>query len=351
MKTKLLETPGNWRDLKRHPLSAEYPDLPKKVGERMGAGLKEHDNIGDRRITLFEGMVLDGWQFLQSCIHENIEPKFQELVKGDPAAFVEILNDTRRHEDIKTMMLRAKKRRERVVAAKQQGQSNRAIAQAEEVSEKTIRNDLATATAEGTQLPPTVTGLDSKVRPAQQPKLIPELAQMNLSPKIIPILEAMPRGKQQDFAQHICDGMLPRAALKAVENQREAGDEDSPRNGRPSANSRPASRDGLEAYNVAKFEELDSLVRQLEKGINELVRLPGGEQFRRCTYTSGEQHEAVQRSKHLDNLKRELKCTRPHSICPYCLNKAKGCTKCSGTGWVSKITWQNAPDDVKARVG
>jgi transposase len=350
MKTQAINTPSNWRDLKRHPLSAEYPDLPpEEGGNRMRAGLKEYGNIGDRRITLFKGMVLDGWQFLQACIYENLEPKFQELVDGDPAAFVEIMNDTRRHENSETIRIRAEKRRKRVVAARQQGQSIRAIAKAENVSPATVHSDLNTPGVQGEHLREKVEGSDGKSYLASRPKLIPELAQMDLSPKIIPILEAMPRGQQLDFARYLHEGMLPRVALKAVEKQREPGD--APRNGKPSSSSRAPSCAGLEAFNIAKFEELDSLVRQLEKGIDELVRLPGGEQFLRCTHTFGEQHEAVQRSKHLDNLNRELKCTRPHAICPYCLNQAKGCTKCNGTGWVSKITWKNAPDDMKARVG
>ena len=39
MKTQAINTPSNWRDLKRHPLSAEYPDLPpEEGGNRMRAG-------------------------------------------------------------------------------------------------------------------------------------------------------------------------------------------------------------------------------------------------------------------------------------------------------------------------
>jgi transposase len=350
MNTEAINTPSNWRDLKRQPLSAEYPDLPSEEGNRMRAGLKEYGNIGDRRITLFEGMVLDGWQLLQACICENLEPKFQELVDGDPAAFVEIMNDTRRHENLETVRLRAEKRRKRVVAARQQGQSIRAIAKAENVSPATVHSDLNTPGVQGEHLPEKVEGSDGKSYSASRPKLIPELARMDLSPEIIPILEALPRGQQLNFARYIHEGMLPRAALKAVENQREPGEEGAFTNGKPRTGRAP-SRDGLEAFNIAKFEELVSLVSQLENGIDKLVRLPGGEQLLRCTYTSGEQHEAVQRSKHLDALRRELACRRPHSICPYCLNEAKGCTKCNGTGWVSKSTWKNAPDDVKARVG
>jgi hypothetical protein len=229
MKTEAINTPSNWRDLKRHPLSAEYPDLPpEEGGNRMRAGLKEYGNIGDRRITLFEGMVLDGWQFLQACIYENLEPKFQVLVDGDPAAFVEIMNDTRRHENSETIRLRAEGRRKRVVAARQQGQSLRTIAKEERISESQVRSDLKAATAQGCAVAPQdgkVIGLDGRIRPAEQPKLIPEIAQMGLSPKFVPALEAIPRGKQLDFVQYVRDGMSVHNALKAVETQREPGDD------------------------------------------------------------------------------------------------------------------------------
>jgi hypothetical protein len=219
----------NWKQLERHPLSAEYADLTPAGREQMRAGLREHGIIGDRRITLYEGKVLDGWQLYQACVDEDIEPKFQELPEGvDPVVFVEIQNDRRRHEDMDTIMRRAQARCQRVVAARQEGQSLRAIARQEEVSESQVRADLKAATAQGCAVGPPdgkVTGLDGKVRPAAQPKLIPEVAQMGLSPKFTPPLEALPRGKQQDFVRLVNGGMSVRAALKSVENLRQPGDD------------------------------------------------------------------------------------------------------------------------------
>jgi hypothetical protein len=339
----------NWKKLDRHSLSGEYPDLTPAGREQMRASLKEHGIVGDRKITLFEGKVLDGWQLYQACIEEDIEPQFQELVDGDPAAFVEILNDCRRHEDTETIRLRAEKRRERVVAARQQGQSTRAISEAEGISQTQVLRDLAASGEPPGSPDGKVTGADGKTYAAQQLKLIPEIVQMDLSPKIISILEALPRGKQLDFARYVHDGMLPRAALKEVEDQREPGEEAT--NGKPRTKGHAPSRAGLEAFNVAKFEELDSLVRQLEKGIDELVRSPGGEQLLRFTQAHGDEHKTVRRSEHLQALKRDLAGTRPHSICPWCVNKpTKGCTKCSGAGWITKTTWRDAPEEVKARL-
>ena len=331
--------------------------MPPSQRERMRADLKQYHIVGDRRITLHEGMVLDGWQLLQACIDEDIEPRFQELPKGmDPAKFVEIMNDHRRHEDVETIRFRAEKRREGVLALREHGKSERAIAEEVGTSKTQVHRDLTEAPG-GPGGPPEpqdgkVTGKDGKTYSASQPKLIPELAQMGLSPKIIPALEALPRGKQQDFARLVRGGMAVRAALKAVEDEREPGDESTPSPANPSANGRAASRSALEPFNVAKFEEQDSLIRQLEKGIDELSRMPGGELLRAFLQATGAEGQTRNLSPHLEALKRDLANTRPHRTCPYCAGQPpKHCSKCDGHRWVTQITWRDAPEDVKARIG
>jgi hypothetical protein len=188
---------------------------------------------------------------------------------------------------------------------------------------------------------------------AKQPKLTPEILALNLSPKFRRELEEerLPRGKQLDFARLCNDGVSARTALKQVLNQREPGDETVARNDRPSADDRAVSHSALEVFNIAKFKELLRLVRQLEQGIDELVRLPGGEDLWWCTRSFGDENKTVQRSEHLEALKKDLKHTRPHALCPYCAGKATpGCRGCSGAGWVTKITWDGAEDSIKERL-
>jgi hypothetical protein len=337
--------------LLRHPLSADYDDIATEEMDELMDGLKRHGIVGNRRITLYQGKVLDGWQLFYACRRSGINwpPRFQELQgdDADAAAFVEIMNDRRRHEDPKIMMRRAQKRRERVVQLREQGKSERAIAVEVGASKTQVHRDLEEASG-GPGGPPDgrVTGKDGKTYAATQPKLIPELASMGLSPKIIPELEALPRGKQLDFARLVKDGKPARAALKEVQDQREPGEEP-----QPTTNGRVASRTALQAFNIDKFEALDALVRQLEKRIDELVRLPGGEQLLRCTQAIGDEHKTVRRSEHLEALKRDLAGTRPHSLCPWCADDgAKGCSKCAGNGWVSKITWDGIEESVKERL-
>jgi len=102
---------------------------------------------------------------------------------------------------------------------------------------------------------------------------------------------------------------------------------------------------------VAKFEELDALTRALQKGIDAITREPGGEQLRRHVTPTGTEDKKINKSEHLNDLKRDLKFSRPHSVCPYCKGKATAnCKGCSGLGWVSELTWKNMADDVKARL-
>src|SRR5262249_19537260 len=102
---------------------------------------------------------------------------------------------------------------------------------------------------------------------------------------------------------------------------------------------------------LAKFAELDELVPQLRDGVDELVRLPGGQQLLRSTRTIGNDSKSVLHNPHLDDSKRDLDKTRPHLMCPYRAGKAThGCRGCNGTGWVTSITWDGAEDSIKERL-
>lgn len=131
--------PRNWKALERHPLSAEYPDILGRAWEQFVANLREHGIVGDRKVTLHDGMVIDGWQLYRGCLEAGIRPEFQPIPKGiDPEAFVETINDHRRHETQEQAMRRAEERRQRVAAARASGMSQRAIAEQEGVSQSQV---------------------------------------------------------------------------------------------------------------------------------------------------------------------------------------------------------------------
>jgi hypothetical protein len=165
--------PRYWKTLKRHPLSAEYRDLSPRERATMLDGVKEHGVIDGRKVTIHDGMVLDGWQIYQACVEAEVKPPFGKIPKGmTPERYVEIKNEARRHETLAEMEKHAEQRRARVIAGRRDGKSTRQMAEEEGVSEKTIRNDLAKPGADGSAPEPPdgkVKGRDGKEYPTGTP--------------------------------------------------------------------------------------------------------------------------------------------------------------------------------------
>lgn len=102
---------------------------------------------------------------------------------------------------------------------------------------------------------------------------------------------------------------------------------------------------------LEKYRTADSLCRQLQALVDEISRLPGGEQLCRCLQPTGTEDKKINKSEHLNGLIRDLKGTRPYSVCPYCHEKdPAGCKGCNGLGWVTRLTWNGTEDKVKGRL-
>jgi hypothetical protein len=178
-----MNQPYDWKSLERHPLSAEYKDLTGWAWEDFLEGLKEHGIVNERRVTLYQGMILDGWQLQRACVELNRRPLYQELPEGiSPEDYVAAQNEYRRHESEEALKARRKKRIERVAQARAQGQTFSQIAEQAGVGESTVRRD-AQESQEGGQAggqadgqegaqeaPQTVTGKDGKTYAASKPK-------------------------------------------------------------------------------------------------------------------------------------------------------------------------------------
>jgi len=169
-----MKTPRNWKRLKRHPLSAEYPDLGGRAREGFDQNLKKHGLVGQRKIMLHDGMVIDGWQLQLGCIKADIKPNYEilKLPQGMTLEeYVGTVNDHRRHETQEQAIKRAEERRQRVATAHASGMSQRAIAEQEGISRTQIRRDLEDSGGPGGPPEPvngTVQGLDGKVYPASK---------------------------------------------------------------------------------------------------------------------------------------------------------------------------------------
>src|SRR5262249_2106406 len=84
-------------------------------------------------------------------------------------------NDVRRHESPEAIAKRAEARRQRVQAARLQGQSTRVIAEAEQVCQTTIQQDMQRLTEQGCSVSPAeqkVTGKDGRRLPATKARSV-----------------------------------------------------------------------------------------------------------------------------------------------------------------------------------
>jgi hypothetical protein len=143
----------NWRMVERHPLSAEYKDIGKRARKLMLEGLRQYGNIDGRCVDLYEGKVIDGWQFYGCLIELDIKPTFREVVLPEGMAieeWVTIKQEARRHETQEAAMDRADKRRKRVAEMRSQGKSTREIAEEEGISNSQAQRDVD-ATKENSQ--------------------------------------------------------------------------------------------------------------------------------------------------------------------------------------------------------
>ncbi len=99
-----------------------------------------------------------------------------------------------------------------------------------------------------------------------------------------------------------------------------------------------------------KFKDATGLMAKLQSEINEIAQGPAGDQLRTCLNPEKSGDKLLMKSRHLEELKRDVRGTRPYSVCPWCQGMGDGCGKCSGTGWVSKLTWKDIPEDIKGRI-
>jgi Homeodomain-like domain len=160
--------------LERHPLSQEYPNLSGRAWERLVQNLKQNGIVGNRKIILHEGKIVDGWQLQRSCVEADIKPNYESLKLPEGMTleeYVETVNDLRRHETQEQAMKRAEDRRQRVIAARASGLSQRAIAEQEGISQRQIRRDLEDSGESGDSpelANGRVQGRDGKLYPASK---------------------------------------------------------------------------------------------------------------------------------------------------------------------------------------
>lgn len=307
----------------------EYAELfPLHEGPalwEMSDDIKKHGQ--QEPILLFQGKILDGRRRELACFRAGVEPKYKPFKGTDDEALTLVISKNlhRRHltesergfvgnsvakfregRPGKTAPIGAVSQQE---AADMVGVSRRTVQRAKQV-EDSGSPELVQAAKSGT------IALGDAVAIVYEPAEVQAAA-----------VEAVKSGKAKTVV----------AAVKQIEaTEAKILDEES--------HEVPAKL--VPVFNsLQKFQELDTLARQMQKGLDELSRLPGGEQIRMQLQPTG----SINKSPELNTIKSHLKFTRPHSVCPWCCAKGN-CSACNGVGWVSQMTWKSAADDVKARL-
>ena len=83
--------------LRRHPLSAAWPDLTSEESRAMTESMCAHGFDESQPVVRHEGMVLDGWHRYAKALQLGIEPIFTDYPGDDPAGFVIARHKARRH--------------------------------------------------------------------------------------------------------------------------------------------------------------------------------------------------------------------------------------------------------------
>lgn len=155
----MSQQPRMWKQLQRHPASAEYEDIKGEPWKALLASIKELGFDPKKPIILATDKddgdrlkIGEGWQRQRACIELGVRPTYvvisknitlEELIRRD--------NDARRHETPEQHEKRIEARRSRVAAAVEKGDSYRKVAKEEGVNVSTVHSDAkATGAAEKT---------------------------------------------------------------------------------------------------------------------------------------------------------------------------------------------------------
>lgn len=75
-----------------HPIALLFPPHGETEQMEMRASLRDHGFDKKRKITLYEGKILDGVGRYNGCVAEDVQPEFDEFKGADPLAFAVRMN-------------------------------------------------------------------------------------------------------------------------------------------------------------------------------------------------------------------------------------------------------------------
>jgi hypothetical protein len=329
----LPQPPKNWKDLKPHPLSALVEFGAGIDCQALSAHMRKNGYDPDEPIILKDGQILDGRHKHIGAQDAEVIPTFRKFIGTDDDA-VEFVTKKILRQHLNTSqrsMLAAALSKVQICTSKDNGSGKLTLEQAAETLNVSARStkDAAKVQEHGTEklneaVRNGTLAVSDAAKVAEEPAKVQNKAVKEVeSGKAKTASAAVGKSDADETPDEITDNekhKVPEVAQEAFRN-------------------------------LAKFEECDKLCRALQKLMDEISGLPGGEQLGKFLQPTGSEGKTVNKSEHLNALKRDLKGTRPHSVCPYCSGKAKkDCKGCAGRGWVTATTWKDAEDSVKARL-
>ena len=84
-------------EYEQHPVGQICRHYNKEEAEALVESMQTHGFMYQHPVTMYEGMVLDGWHRYQVALHLGLDPIFVEYDEDDPAGFVLSENMVRRH--------------------------------------------------------------------------------------------------------------------------------------------------------------------------------------------------------------------------------------------------------------
>lgn len=333
---------NKYDSLKFHPLADEYPLLEGKPFDELVESIRADGLHEPIEVLKSTGTILDGRNRYRALTVAGITPGQQHFVTvdlpdDDLPRYVEIKNLLRRHLTQVQQGQRREARIARVAEARKRGESLRTIAEKEGVSLGQVQRDIEQATVSGDTVEPEsgkVLGKDGKERPATQPKK-PE--PVKLAPTPTPDHVVVTESESE---------LEPVSAIPENRKTRVAGPVD--------ALGVPVGEHGAVFAEAAKFDELKALLRKASKLIHELAESPGGAYYRTQLSHKGSTDGKMRHyCPHLVNVVNRLEWARPYTRCPYCHHEGKtdrNCRGCHGLGWVTKQTFDPAPEDYRRAV-
>ena len=279
-----------------HPLSEQYSMMPEDDLQNLIDDMRKRGFDASFPIILYQGKILDGRNRYMASVCCKVQAIYEnfEGTEEEAAIKVRAANEHRRHLTAAWFSKRRDERLKRIEIARAEGKSLRAIAAEEKISEMRVRDDIK----------------EIQVRRGFAPEEVSEKSDdLELTPATI---------IGRDGKEYSADKTPTDLA------------------------GHPLTDATKEAFGVlVLYKQADQHAAALAKVIAQIANHCGGIELSK--------NLVDMKSGHLSNLVKDLKATRPHSICPNCEGSANpDCNGCRGSGWWTESAWKKA--DVKTRV-